>query len=359
VTRGNLSRTAAVVMALGLLAFAPACKDDSYAVVSVVTQTDSVSGVAQFRVYVGNDADTDMLYYPKQPSESLTLDTSHPVTFSVQFDDSREGRTRFEVEPLDVAGATLGYGKSDVEITKGKVFDVTIHVFVGATRPQQAGDGGASDGGGELVCDPYAPSAACGEDRTCGLLCNAGEPAVGMCYLAGQGKPGDTCTSNSDCSPGSQCFALRAVGCAVKTCLRFCDQSDLACAETGAFCNVPIPCGSGSTFWACSRPCDPTGSGTTGCAAGLACFVYGDETTDCACPGLAGAGAACTQNHGCNGEAGCSGCAAGLSCVVPTSSTTGAGVCRPICNLAAPACPSGTTCRGFAGATKLTYGFCE
>jgi hypothetical protein len=355
----NVGRMRSLGVLLGLLALVPACKDDSYAVLSVLTYADSVAGVAQFRVHVGNGADADTLYYPKQPSESLTLDTTHPVTFSVQFDDSRGGPTTFEVEALDLSGGTLGYGKTKTDIAKGKVFNVTVLIAVGAIRPLQGVDAGVDAGGGALACDPYAPSAACGAGQTCGLLCNAGEPAIGMCYLAGPGKPGDACTSNSDCSPGSQCFALQAIGCAVKTCLRFCDQSDAACAETGAFCNVPIQCGNTPAFWACSRPCDPTGSGTVGCAANLACFVYDDETTDCACPGLAGSGEACTQNQGCSGATGCSGCRAGLSCVVPAASTTGAGVCRPICKLSAPACPSGTSCHTFAGSTRQVYGFCE
>jgi len=352
-------KTRSLGVLLGLIALSPACNDDSYAVISVLTYADSVSGVAQFRVHVNNGAEVDTLYYPKQPSESLTLDTTHPVTFSVQFDDSRGGQTTFEIEALDVSGGSLGYGQTEADIVKEKVFNVTVLVAVGAVRPIQGLDAGVEDAGDNLICDPYAPAAACGAGQTCGLLCNAGEPAIGMCYAAGPGKPGDTCTRNSDCSPGSQCFALQAVGCAVKTCLRFCDDNDVACAETGAFCNVPIQCGSTPAFWACSRPCDPMGSGTVGCAAGLACFVYGDETTDCACPGLAGPGEACTQNQGCGGEAGCSGCKAGLSCVVPTASTNGAGVCRPICNLAADTCASGTSCRAFAGSTRQVYGFCE
>jgi hypothetical protein len=34
-------------------------------------------------------------------------------------------------------------------------------------------------------------------------------------------------------------------------------------------------------------------------------------------------------------------------------------VCRPICKLAAPVCPSGTTCHAFDGSTRLLYGFCK
>jgi hypothetical protein len=179
-----------------------------------------------------------------------------------------------------------------------------------------------------------------------------------MCYAAGAGTPGAACAENNDCSPGAQCFQFTAVGCSVMTCLRFCN-SDAACAEPDAYCNLPIPCGNTTpSFMACSRPCDPTGA-TAGCAPGLACFVYADETTDCACPGLGAAGAACTRSQGCNGEAGCSGCQAGLSCVIPAGG--GGGVCRPICKLppAAPSCPTGTACNPFTNSTRKLFGFCQ
>jgi hypothetical protein len=344
-----------VVVSLALLTLVPACKDDSYAVVSVLTRTDSLPGVAQFRVHVSNGSASDTLYYPQGPTESLVLDMSHAVTFSVQFDSGRGGQTTFEVEPLDVNQVALGYGKADAAIVKEKVFKVAVQVVPGAIRPEHGLDGGT----GSLACDPYAPSTACGSGQTCGLLCGAGEPAIGMCYAAGAGLPGSVCASNNDCAPGSQCFTFSAIGCQVMTCLRFCNHDDAACAETGAYCNVPIQCGSTPDFAACSRPCEPTGAGTTGCATGLGCFVYTDETTDCACPGLGTLGASCTQNQGCNGELGCTGCQAGLSCVVPSGSTTSSGVCRPICRLAAPVCPTGTTCIAFQGSTKKLYGFCQ
>jgi hypothetical protein len=333
----------------------PACKDDSYAVLSVLAFSDSLAPVAQFRVHVRNGSDVDTLYYPQGPTESLVLDTSHAVTFSVQFSSSRGGQTIFEVEPLNGNQVALGYGKALATIVKEKVFEVTVRVVPGAIRPEHDLDAGV----GELSCDPYAPGSACGAGQTCGLLCNAGEPAVGMCYAAGAGAPGSTCASNNDCLPGSQCFTFSAVGCQVMTCLRFCNHDDGACAESGAYCNVPIKCGNTPDFAACSRPCDPTGAGTTGCATGLGCFVYTDETTDCACPGTGTLGAICSQNQGCNGETGCAGCAAGLSCVVPTGGTPGSGVCRPICKLAAPACPTGTTCHAFDKSTRLLFGFCQ
>jgi hypothetical protein len=349
------------VCALALIPLLAACSDDSYAVVSVLTYSGSVDGVTQFRVHVESGSAQDVLYYPKLPTASLHLDTSHPITFSVEFSASHSGQAAFEVEPLGPSTAVLGYGKSPVEIQEGKVVNVQVAVVLGALRPEHGLDGGASDDSGtsQLSCDPYAPSTACGMNQTCGLLCSdpPNQPAVGMCYGAGPGRPGDGCTSNNDCEPGSQCFI--APGCAVRTCLRFCNHDDSMCGEQNAYCNVPIQCGNTPPFAACSRPCDPTGTGIVGCASGLSCFVYPGETTDCACPGLGDIGAACTQNSGCGTDASCAGCQAGLSCVVPIGATTGSGACRPICTLAAPACPTGTACRAFAGSTRMVYGFCE
>ena len=329
-----------LVLAL-LLPCVAACADDSYAVVSVLTSSGSIDDVAQFRVHVSNGTAEDTLYYPNQPSEHMHLDALNPVTFSVEFSSSRGGQATFEVEPLDRNLASLGHGKSTVTIAKGKVVNVSV----------------------TIDCDPYAPALVCGANQTCGLSCSADQPAVGLCYAAGPGKPGDSCASNTDCEPGSQCFTFSAksVGCSVMTCLRFCNNDDSMCGEQGAYCNVPIPCGNSEPFLACSRPCDPTGTGSVGCAAGLSCFVYSKETTDCACAGLGDMGAACTQNSACDSEPSCTGgCRAGLSCVVPTGSGAGAsGACRPICTLAAPACPTGTTCRAFDGSTRLVYGFCQ
>jgi hypothetical protein len=325
------------------------CSDDSYVVVSVLARSGSVDGVAQFRVSIGNSLEESILHYPKGPSESSTIDTIHPITFSVEFGSGKEGTATIEVEPLSSSRSVLGYGKATVEIAEGKVSNVDVLVVPGAVRPAHGMDSGS------LACDPYSPTTNCGGNQTCGLICDADQPSVSMCYLAGSAKPGEACSNNNDCEPGLQCFSFIASGCSVRTCLRFCNSDDAACGEQAAYCNVPIQCGI-TPFQTCSRPCDPTGVGTGGCAAGLACFVYAGDTTDCACPGLGGVGSPCTQNSGCGGS-GCSGCQAGLSCVVPTGGTSG--TCRPICDLAALICPSGTSCHAFEKSTRKIFGFCQ
>ena len=356
---------ASFAWALALLMWLGACFDDSYAVVSVLTYMGSVDGVTQFRVHVENGAAEDTLNYPHQPSRSLHLDTSNPITFSVEFSSAHSGQATFEVEALDANLATLGYGKSTVAIAQGKVVSVPVRVFLGALRPEHGWDAGAAGDGGasQLSCDPYAPTSACGTDQTCALSCSDTQPAMAMCYAAGATKSGESCANDNDCEVGAQCltFSAKTVGCSVMTCVRFCNHDDSTCGEQGSFCNVSILCGNSGPFLACSRPCDPTGTGSVGCAAGLSCFVFSGETTDCACAGLGVAGAACTQNSGCDTELGCmGGCLAGLSCVVPARSDAGtSGVCRPICTLATPACPTDTTCHAFDGSTRLVYGFCQ
>ena len=331
-----------------LLLLPGACADDSFALVRVLAYSGNLDGIRQFRVYVTSASAERVLFYPEQPSQSLRLDPNHAVTLSVQIGGSHSGEATFEVEALSAGNAVLGYGKSSSAIGQHGVSHVTVRVVPGAVRPEHPLDAG-TDGLGLLACDPTASAAACGPERTCGILCTPDQPAVSLCYLAGTGNPGDPCTSNNDCAPGSQCFTFSGAGCSVTTCLRFCSD-DSACGQPDAFCNVPIQCGSTAPFAACSRPCDPaTGSG---CAPGLSCFVYAGETTDCACPGEGGSGAPCTQN---------SGCGVGLSCVIPVGTDAGAstGICRPVCKLATPVCPTGSTCHAFDNSSRRLYGFCQ
>jgi hypothetical protein len=342
---------------LPLLVWCAGCADDTFAVVSVRTRSGSLDDVAQLRVHVTNASAEDILVYPPQGSRALHLEAQQPVTFSVEFPDW-SGQATFEVEPLARDGGALAYGKTNATINRHAVAAVAVNVVPGAFRPDHPQGGVTSDS--PLSCAPAAPADACGANRTCELLCTSTDPAASMCYGSGAGQPGDSCAGNGSCAPGSQCFTFTATGCNVKTCLRFC-TGDSTCADASAFCNVPIPCGNGPRFSACSRPCDPTVTINNGCATGLSCFVYPGETTDCACPGFGSAGAGCTQNSGCNGEPGCSGCAAGFSCVIPTGTDAGAsnGVCRPACKLAAPTCPSGTACHPFDNASRKVFGFCQ
>jgi hypothetical protein len=241
-----------------------------------------------------------------------------------------------EIEPLSVEGTVLGYGRSTTTLASGKVLRPNVYVVAGALRP----DG--SDTGPAPLCSPNDPATVCGPNRTCALaVCAAPAQAEGMCFAAGPGVPGQACEQNWDCAVRSQCFEMgRDVpGCAVKTCLRFCN-ADADCAEAGALCNTSLACG----LKVCSRPCDPRGAATTGCAAGLNCFIYSAESTDCACPGSRGAGVSGTA---CATDAQCG---PGYLCVTPE------GRCHPVCRRSDGACPTGTTCTALSGYTL--YGAC-
>jgi hypothetical protein len=338
---------------LPALLFCAGCGDHAFAVVSVVTYAGTMDPVARLRVHVTGDQATQPLLYPKQSTQSLRLDATHPVTFSVEFASAPASQVRFEVEALSTDWKALGYGTSLASIRKNAVSNVPVSIAVGALRPEHIVDND--------VCSLTAAAAACGADRTCGVLCSD-TTSVNMCYLSGTEKPGAACTSNNDCVSGAQCFTFTAVGCNVKTCLKFCSD-DASCSEANAYCNTPISCGNAPGIRTCSRPCDPTVTNNNGCAAGLGCFRYPKDATDCACPGFGVAGAPCTQNSGCNDEPGCLGCAAGLSCFLPQGTDAGApvGVCRPVCKRAAPSCPSGLTCYAFESPSEQpsSYGYCQ
>jgi len=344
------------LLALSLTALLCGCTDDTFAVVSVLTYSGSLNDVSQLRVRVTSDATQDTLLYPKRASGLLHLDTTSPLTLSVEMAPSPYRPATFEVEALAPDGSVLGYGMASAVVGGNAVDTVMVEVVIGATAPVAAPVGAIVDGGSQMVCAPLDPTATCGADRTCGLLCADEEPTVAMCYVAGSASSGDACSGNADCSSGSGCFTFSADDCSVAACLRFCAKDD-DCGQAGAYCNVTIPCGAAGSFQVCSQPCDPTLT-TSSCAAGLACFVYGGQTTDCACPGLGGPGSTCTQNSGCSGDNGCSGCSAGLSCVIPESDGGASqGACHPVCMVANPTCPAGSTCHGFSNASS-TYGYC-
>jgi hypothetical protein len=351
-------RGALHLTALAWLACLSGCGEDAYALVSILSYSGNIADVTRVIAHVTSATGQQALTYPRKEGPPLAFDTLHPVTFSVEFPASYVGETTIEVELVDEDGQPKGYGRATTEIVREHIVRVEIRVVPGAVRPEHPS---TPDGGDpSMLCDPYAPAAACGMERACGVLCTQDAPAASMCYLAGTGAPGAPCANNGDCLPGSQCFAFSALGCAVKACLRFCDHDDNQCGEQGSYCNLPIACGSSTPFAACSRPCDPTGDATVGCAPGLGCFVFAGETTDCACPGQGDTGSPCTQNSGCDSAASCLGCQAGLSCIVPAGAPSGAtGACRPVCDLATPRCPSGTTCRAFEGSTRRLFGFCQ
>ena len=193
-------------------------------------------------------------------------------------------------------------------------------------------------------CDPVSP--VCGAGKTCQVNCTKG---VAECTAGGQGVAGTPCAMNADCAPGLQCFDYAGTGCAVKLCLRFCNNDNgcstggssdggtgAAAVGTRSLCAGPVQCGGVNTaYHTCTFGCDPRApaatAGTTGCPKGLACLVVADmDQVDCACPEKTRTG---TDNAPCTSSAEC---APGYICNL----MSGAKVCRAICRCDA----NGMTC---------------
>ena len=178
---------------------------------------------------------------------------------------------------------------------------------------------------------------------------------MGRCVPGGAKGPGETCASNSDCSPGTQCFDF---GCATTTrvCLKFCAQDDACAAMTNATgtstCRDPVYCPAVTTYKTCGFACDPRGTATAGCPTGLNCFLFqdpagGQDSPSCGCPAATRVGvdgATCASSND---------CAPGFLC----DQMAGAQVCRKLCKMASP-----TDCTGGQGCAPLTnntvFGVC-
>jgi hypothetical protein len=346
------------LLALALLpALAGGCSSDrSYALVSVLSSSGQFNDVAGLLVDVRNGASVDSLHYkPKTSMGLVRFDETAALTFSVGYrSSSHMGTLEVAVTPINQAGAHIAYGVGTAQIVADKLTNVTVRVTRGALPPV-APDGGVEAGPGDAgapadagpPCDPVNPTTCNG--GTCYLSCPANQPAAGVCTMAGAKQPGELCTKNEDCVPGSQCFDLSCgAGMAtIKTCLRFC-QDDGMCGA--GRCATPIPCGGQPTSWkACSQACDPVGQAQQGCAAGLKCFVFDGEVPDCDCPGTThvnAAGAVCANSADCQ---------PGLLCV----SMGGSKTCRPVCRLDAPStCASGQLCTKLVDPDYKVFGAC-
>ena len=249
-----------------LVALAAACSEDkSFVVVSVLSTIHPLTDVAQLRVNVSDGSNREQVLYPEKQRAAtalLRLDATTPVTFSMSFRAIFKDAVTFDVEAIDVAGASLGRGTSAAQpLSVGQVTSAIVDLAP--------------------TCDPRAP-ATCGASYTCALVCDQDSRPEMLCFSAGAGKPGEPCNGITDCVPGSACFEFKDCSTAalpIKTCRQFCN-SDLDCGG-GSSCNTSVSCPTTSTsLRICSRPCDST----RGCAPGLGCFIDPSGIADCACP---------------------------------------------------------------------------
>jgi hypothetical protein len=343
---GWTSSALLAALALGSLGVATCADDKSYAVVNVKMKDGELEGVKQFVVYVVNGVRTDLLYYPQSPGGPWRISTTEKVDFSISFKSSYVGFLKVGVEPRDGVGNVLGYGEAEKMIDPGHRFDLDVAVVLGARAPVLGSDGGVRggdtmDGIPISMCVPTMPG-TCGAGKTCGIDC-AGTAPVGVCLTAGAGKDGDSCITNRDCEPGTQCFTY---GCA-RICRKFC-TGDADCPA--GLCNRSVSCGTTQTQHKfCSQSCDPTGDGVGACRNGLKCLLFANEAASCDCPE---ATRTKTDGQPCETTASC---APGFLCVAMGSPTL---VCRPICKLADKICPAGKTCTELVEPKYQVYGAC-
>lgn len=381
---------------------APSCSHDAYLKVtlrSADTRFDDVMGVV---VSVQGDSNMSTAWLTYVPGQPISFDTMNWTTLSIAFTPNQSGTVLLDVGVLDSNGACLGRGQMSAPIKKGDVSAATVIVAHTSTCPSADGGAGTTDAGGDGVtfpgCDPATPGGRCADNQTCFVNCAANQ---GMCIAAGSKGPGETCATNSDCMPGTQCFdysKLPGCGAGTKICQKFCDSDAQCGAMTGGTggaglgagggpagaggavgaggtgggggaagspalqpavigpgtCRNPVVCGSNlsTSYRTCSFGCDPRGNATAGCPTGLLCFLYSDlasgqDAPDCGClePSRVG-----TDGADCKTSAAC---APGFIC----NMMGGTQACRRLCRMSSLIdCAAPTTCSKLSN--NSVFGVC-
>jgi hypothetical protein len=367
--------------ALASLALGACSKPKSYVVLGLRSaDTRVIAPVTKVVVDVEQPTSSLSKTLSYTTSDPLVIDTTNTHNdLSVSFTGGRSGPVGLSVQVFDDTGCLLAR-RDDVSVTIREGDTVSTLVFLEVVSNCQSADGGADGPEAGVIfpgCDPVEPQAMCAGGQTCQVDCTL---MKGECTAGGTGGPGQPCTTNKDCQPGSQCFDYSGTGCAVKVCLRFCND-DAHCGPAGgnsggspdagadasappsgprSVCEGIVPCGQVVTgYHTCTFGCDPRQAaiqaGQTGCPSGLACLVVGSmDQVDCACPGASRTGA---DGSPCTGGADC---APGYLC----NTMEGAQRCRAVCRCdaknmtctAANECAGGKTCSALTNET--TFGVC-
>ncbi|HEY2728890.1 MAG TPA: hypothetical protein VGK52_03055 [Polyangia bacterium] len=367
---------------------AGACSKPKSFIVLTLRSADStdIAGVMEVDVTVNQAPSlSKFLKYPPKDGKPFTINMVNTNDLSVSFTGGRSGPVDLSVAVKDASGCTIGFlGNISVSIREGDIASAAVALQAQPPDCSQTPDGGVDAGGDAFPgCDPVTPALACMSTQTCQVNCLTKK---GECTAGGTGAPGSPCMMNKDCAPGSQCFDYSGTGCAVKICLRFCND-DKACpsgvadvgadggasdgggAEAGAastgprsVCQGLVPCGTALTaYHTCTFACDPrakaAAAASSGCPSGLSCLVVGNmDQVDCAC--------AESTRTGVDGDDCATGaqCAPGFICNEMGMNKKCRAVCRcdaqgtPAACTAPNECVTGKTCTALTNDT--TFGVC-
>lgn len=325
-----------------------ACADDSYLVLTLRSDGTSFAGITKVVVEVTAAAGQPMATrtFTVGGSGGVTIDTNVSKTLSVSFSPDRSG----VVNVLVSAGATtcLGGGRVAATIVKGGTATATVTLTAAGCPPVDGGTDGPITFSG---CDP-AVASSCPATQTCYVDC---ANQAGRCVPGGTKGPGELCSGNSDCAPGTQCFDFKCPS-PTLVCLKFCAGDD-ACAplSNGAgasSCRDPVLCPAMTTYRTCGFACDPRGTATVGCPPGLNCFLFADpaggpDSPSCGCPAASRVG---TDGVACIAS---SDCAPGFIC----DQMNAGQFCRRLCKMgSAGDCGGSATCTALAN--NAVFGVC-
>ena len=359
--RTNPSPSSRTLAAGALLAVAalttslvvPSCAHDSYLVVVMKTTGGPLPGVSRVTVMVTDSAHgTPMATktFTITADGGLAIDAVAGKTFSLSFTPDRSGPVDVDVTAYGAAGCMGSGVQRSVAIKKGGT--ASVIVALSPTTACGSSDGGTPDGNVTFVgCNP-ALAGSCPSPQTCYVDCTA---KVGVCVQGGTRRPGETCASNGDCMPGTQCFDY-GCGPTTKYCLKFCN-GDADCAGSTSVaavstCSDPVVCPPQTSYKTCGFVCDPRGTATKGCPAGLSCFLFssatgGEDVPACGCSAATRVG---TDGASCVTA---TDCAPGFLC----DQMVGGMFCRRICQMASPGdCPAPQGCTALQN--NSTYGVC-
>jgi len=347
--RARWLRLALLTFAAAGLTFLPACSDDSYLVLTLVSDGSSFAGITKITVEVTAAAGQPMAtrVFSVGGSTGVMIDAATSKSLSVSFSPDRSGVVNVKV----TAGAATcsGGGTATATIVKGGTARATITLAAsGCPAVTDAGTDGVQTFPG---CDP-AVAGSCPATQTCYVDCAS---RMGRCVPGGTRGPGELCGSNNDCAPGTQCFDFNCPS-TTRVCLKFCAGDD-ACAALSnsaatSTCRDPVLCPDMTTYKTCGFACDPRGTATLGCPTGLNCFLFADsaggqDSPSCGCPAptrVGTDGASCMASTDCAPGFICDQMAAGL-------------FCRRLCKMgSAGDCGGTTTCTALAN--NSVFGVC-